>query len=240
MLILTVIVLIAKLRGVGIGIGWTVLMVRTMPLAFEQGPESLNGVRVHGGILTVDKLLIVIDHSILGKVPAHGPIGSQSVAHQHGLDVPLGRRVAPHVAVQGRLQVGHVVEGAAVHDLALQGAKPGLDPVQPGGLGGDEVEVEAGMGLLPSLHLAVLVGRVVVQDQVHLPGGETPGQSAQEGQALLMPVAGGTGIVDAAGVQVQGGPQGVGCRGGRNRGAGGAALTPEQMRIPPKPCCVPR
>ena len=42
------------------------------------------------------------------------------------------RGVAPHVAAQGRLQVGHIVEEAAVHDLVLQGAELGLDPVQPG------------------------------------------------------------------------------------------------------------
>ena len=94
-----------------------------------------------------------------------GELGQDGI----GLDVLLRGRdpevVAPHVAAQGRPQRGHVVEGAAVHHLALQGAEPGLDPVQPGGVGGDEVEVEAGMGLLPGTDLVVPVGRVVVQDQ---------------------------------------------------------------------------
>ena len=48
-----------------------------------------------------------------------GELGQDGV----GLDLPPGRRgpavVAPHVAAQGGLQVGHIVEGAAVHDLAL-------------------------------------------------------------------------------------------------------------------------
>ena len=67
---------------------------------------------------------------------------------------------------------------------------------------------------------------------MHLLGGETPGQLAQEGQELLMPVAGGTGIVDATGIQVQGGPQGeravadvvVGAGGGAAGGRGQSGL----------------
>ena len=60
--------------------------------------------------------------------------------------------------------------------MVLQGAEPVLDRVQPGRVGRGEVEVEAGGGLAPGFHLAVPVGGVVVQDQVHLPGGETPGR----------------------------------------------------------------
>ncbi len=161
----------------------------------------------------------------------HSLISSSDVCQlgQDGVRVPLpaGRQgvaiASPHVAAHGGLQGRDTVPGTVGQHVALQGTEPVLNQVQPGGIGGDEVEVEAGMGLPPGLDLAVLVGGVVVQDQVHLPGGETPGQLAQEGQELLMPVAGGTRVVDAAGIQVQGRPQGEGAVADVVVGAGGGA-----------------
>jgi hypothetical protein len=50
---------------------------------------------------------------------------------------------APHIAAQGRPQRGRVGEGAAGQHLALQGAEPVLDRVQPGRIVGGEVEVIA-------------------------------------------------------------------------------------------------
>lgn len=128
---------------------------------------------------------------------------------------------AAHKAVQGLAQGRRVGEGAAGQDLPLQGAEPVLDRVQPGGVGRGEVEVEAGVGLPPVPHLAVFVGGVVVQDQVHLLGGEAPGQLAQEGQQFLVPVAPGASVVDLAGVEVQGRQQGQGAAADVVVGAGG-------------------
>ena len=90
---------------------------------------------------------------------------------------------------QGGPQPGHAGKGAAGQRVALQGAEPVLDRVQPGRVGRGEVEVAAGVGLAPSFHLAVPVGGVVVQEQAHLPGGETPGPLLQEGQEFLVPVS---------------------------------------------------
>ena len=90
---------------------------------------------------------------------------------------------------QGGPQPGHAGKGAAGQRVALPGAEPVLDRVQPGRVGRGEVEVAAGVGLAPSFHLAVPVGDVVVQEQAHLPGGETPGPLLQEGQEFLVPVS---------------------------------------------------
>ena len=60
-----------------------------------------------------------------------GELGQEGV----GGGLPLRRCglavLAPPIAVRGRLQRGRIIE-AAVHHLMLQGAEPGLDPVQPG------------------------------------------------------------------------------------------------------------
>src|SRR5207247_10902047 len=57
---------------------------------------------------------------------------------------------------------------AAAYPLLGQLCEPALDQVQPGGVGGREVEVEAGMPDQPLLDGWRLVGRVVVEDQVEV------------------------------------------------------------------------
>ena len=83
-------------------------------------------------------------------------------------------------------QPAHAGKGAAGQRVALQDAEPVLDRVQPGRAGRGEMEVEVGVGLAPGFHLAVPVDGVVVQDQVHLPGGETLGWLPREGQEFLV------------------------------------------------------
>ena len=67
------------------------------------------------------------------------------------------------------LQTRFEVQDAAADPLLRQRAEEALDQVQPRGAGRDEVEVHALRALGPLPNLAVLVGRVVVQDDVDLP-----------------------------------------------------------------------
>jgi hypothetical protein len=72
-----------------------------------------------------------------------------------------------------------------------QVSEEALYEVQPRATGRDEVEVEAWMALEPSPHLGVLVGRVVVEDQVKVDIGRGLGvDEIEELDPLLMPVAG--------------------------------------------------
>jgi hypothetical protein len=52
--------------------------------------------------------------------------------------------------------------------LSLDDAEPDLDEVHPGGVGRSEVDLEAGVRPEPVPHVLVLVGGVVVHDQVQL------------------------------------------------------------------------
>ena len=65
-------------------------------------------------------------------------------------------------------QVGDAVEDAAAERLVGELAEPALDQVQPRRRGRGEVQVEPRVLGQPGLDVGVLVGGVVVQDQVDL------------------------------------------------------------------------
>jgi hypothetical protein len=58
--------------------------------------------------------------------------------------------------------------GSASKFLVGEQSEPALDLVEPGGVGGGEVHVEAGVGGEPGDDGWGLVGAVVVADQVHV------------------------------------------------------------------------
>ena len=68
--------------------------------------------------------------------------------------------------LDGRLQVGYAEEDAAPDGLVVEVPEPSLDKIHPTGTGGDEVRHEPGMTFQPLLYFRVLVGPVVVHDQM--------------------------------------------------------------------------
>jgi len=88
-------------------------------------------------------------------------------------------------------EVRDAVEDAASDRFVGQFAEPALDEVEPGARGRDEVEVEARVTLEPRVDVGVLVGAVVVDDQVQLAvAGELAVEVAQELEELLVAVTG--------------------------------------------------
>ena len=69
-------------------------------------------------------------------------------------------------AVDGGLEVDEGVEDAALEPALGQLGEEALDRVEPGAGGRREVEGEARMAVEPGAHLRVLVGGVVVEDDV--------------------------------------------------------------------------
>ena len=93
------------------------------------------------------------------------------------------------VLLQARFEVGDGVEDAAADPLLRQRAEEALDQVQPRGARRDEVEVHTLRAPGPLPDLAVLVGRVVVEDDVDLLVlRHLPLDLAEEPEKLLVPV----------------------------------------------------
>src|SRR6476659_10803471 len=92
--------------------------------------------------------------------------------------------------------------------------KPAFDQVEPRRRGRGEVEVEPGVFVQPLADVFVLVGGVVVQDQVDLQvRGHLPVDGLEEFQPFLMPVPRRALADDHAGQRVQRGEQGGGAVG---------------------------
>src|SRR6266849_7865529 len=85
----------------------------------------------------------------------------------------------------------HAAEGSAPDPLARDLGEEALDKVQPRGAGGGEVEVKPRMLGHPRLHGRMLVGTVVVQDQMDVaPAGGLPLDLVQEGEKFGVRMAG--------------------------------------------------
>jgi hypothetical protein len=81
-------------------------------------------------------------------------------------------------------------KAARADDLGGDFAKEAFHQVKPRGRGRNKMEMKTGMTLKPSGNLGVLVGRVVVADDVKLElGSDLLVDLAQEGQPLLMAMA---------------------------------------------------
>ena len=107
------------------------------------------------------------------------------------------------------LELGDGGEGAAADGLLGDDVEPDFDLVEPGGVGGGEVEVVAWPGGEPALDLDVPVGAVVVDDEVDIEvRGDAGVDVAEEAQELLVAVARLALGDDLAGGHVQGGEDG--------------------------------
>ncbi len=117
---------------------------------------------------------------------------------------------AAHIAGDCGLQ--HLLPGkrALRPDLPLESAEHVFDPVEPSGIGGNEMEVETRMCIPPRWHLLVFVDGVMVEDQMHGLGRKTPCPWAPEGQTCLVPMSSLAGVVDLARMDVQARKQGEG------------------------------
>ena len=101
--------------------------------------------------------------------------------------------------------------------LAFDDAEPDLDQVQPRSRRGGEVDVDAGVRFEPGFHVRVLVGGVVVHDQMQLPVRVGTGEVLEEGKELgvAVPVLAQPGHL--AGRHLRAANKVV-CRAGRSRG----------------------
>ena len=111
------------------------------------------------------------------------------------------------------LELGDRGEGAAADGLSGDDIEPDLDLVKPGGVGGSEMNVVAWPGGEPALDLGVLVGAVVVDDEVDIEvGGHVGVDVLEEAQELLVTMPRLALGEDLAGGHVQGGEDGGGAR----------------------------
>ena len=91
------------------------------------------------------------------------------------------------ILLDGGLEFGNASEDAASDAVLSDQAEEALDLVEPGCRGGSEVHVEARMTFEPCLDRRVLVGGVVVGDQMHVEGfGRDAIDGPQETQPFLM------------------------------------------------------
>ena len=121
-----------------------------------------------------------------------------------------GERLAALVpAVAEPTDRGHQLldagEVATAQGLALDDGEEHLDQVQPGAIGGREVQLDPGMAGQPGLDLGVLVGGVVVHHYMQLPTRIGLGDELEELQELAVAMAGMAGIGDLPGGHLQGG-----------------------------------
>jgi hypothetical protein len=70
------------------------------------------------------------------------------------------------VAVDHLDQLLDAFEDASANPFSSDFTKPTLDQIQPGRTGGNKMQVKSFMPADPLLHLGMLVGAVVVDDQV--------------------------------------------------------------------------
>jgi len=123
-----------------------------------------------------------------------------------GVDVCLGEE-----AVDGGLEVDDGSEDATFEAPAGELGKIAFDGVEPARRGRCEMEDEAGMATEPGVHLGMLVGGVVVEDDVdNLAGGDLGLDEVEEAYELLVAVALHAAADDLAVEHVQRGEQGGG------------------------------
>src|SRR5208282_3730591 len=72
------------------------------------------------------------------------------------------------VVVNGSFELGNRSEDAATDALLSDQAEEALDLIEPGGRSGGEMQVKAGVLGQPCLHAGMLVGGVVIEDEVKI------------------------------------------------------------------------
>ena len=95
-----------------------------------------------------------------------------------------------HVVVDFVHQFAHAAERAAPDRLLGDEREPALDLIEPAGVGGGVVDVVARMAGEPGFDLRMLVGGVVVGDQMDVEiGRDVAVEMIKKGEELLMPMA---------------------------------------------------
>src|SRR5262249_40163620 len=93
------------------------------------------------------------------------------------------------VLYDGCFEIGDAVEDAAPDGILCDQAEEALDQIDPGRRSRREVKMEAPVALEPCLDLGMLVGCVVVDDDMQIKGFRGLGvNGAQKAQKLLVPV----------------------------------------------------
>lgn len=93
------------------------------------------------------------------------------------------------IGLQSRFQFAHAVKDTPAQTLLGEVAKEAFHHVEPGGAGGCEMHVQAGMPLQPVFHLGVFVRGVVVRDEVYFSvRWGLPVDEPKEAQPFLMPM----------------------------------------------------
>src|SRR6476659_9049094 len=110
-------------------------------------------------------------------------------------------------AADGIDELADGVEAAAADRLAGDDSEEDLHQVQPGSRRRGEVQRDPRVAGQPGLDLGVLVGGVVVADDVQPPPRVGLGDLLEETQELLVAVPGLAGVDDLAGGHLQGGEQ---------------------------------
>ena len=120
-------------------------------------------------------------------------------------DKRLCVRVMARQIIPNRLfEVGNAGEGSATDAAPSNLSKEPLDLVQPARTGRRKVQHESWVSGEPSPDTLVLMGAVIVQDQVHLAVARQLGvDPPQEAEKLLMPVPAMTGTDDLPGGDVE-------------------------------------
>ena len=94
------------------------------------------------------------------------------------------------IAVDSGFEIADGAEDAALEAALGQCGEEALDCIQPGAGGGDEVESEAAMPRKPCHDLGMLMGGIVIEDEVDSRLDRYGGiDSLQKSNELLMPVA---------------------------------------------------
>ena len=97
--------------------------------------------------------------------------------------------VAVDVGADGHDEFFQVVEDAAPEPILSEVAKETFVHVQPRRAGGSEVQMKARVPHQPALHFGVLMGGVVIADQVKLPiGRDGLVDQAEKLEPLLVPM----------------------------------------------------
>lgn len=136
----------------------------------------------------------------------------QNVAGRGGPDKRLGVGVVSgQISPYRRDQLGNILEDATPQSPLCQVAEKPLHHAEPRGTGGGEMELEAGMAFGPCFHGRMLVGRIVITNQVDLfAGRRAPVDQIQKADSLLMPVLFHAGANDLSIGDIEGGEEGSG------------------------------
>ena len=112
------------------------------------------------------------------------------------------------VLLDGGFELGHTLEDTASDSIDSDAAEEALDLVEPRCRRRGEVHVETWMPLKPSLHLGVLVGGVIVSDEVQIqPLWAVAVDGAQKFKPFLVAVALHALPNNPAGGDIEGGKQ---------------------------------